>query len=204
MAAMKQRGAPQPNYVLNFPPPMPLNARDNSTSKVMERFKKLQPSLFSNISSNPLQPKRWICAMERTFEVLECTDAQKLICAGFQLQDEAAAWWKSTKPNLEVTHPNPTWEQFKEAFFRNFFPESFRDEKEAEYVALTQGSRLVLDYQQQFKDLFHFAPEYLRNDAWKSKKFEKGLKPEISDMLAILDIQSYAQMVQKAKLWKIG
>ncbi|XP_043699980.1 uncharacterized protein LOC122650649 [Telopea speciosissima] len=137
--------------------------------------------------------------MERIFEVLECTDAQKFICARFQLQDEAAAWWKSTKPNLEVTHPNSTWVQFKEVFFRNYFLESFRDEKEAKFMTLTQGSKLVLEYQQQFEDLFHFAPEYMRSDACKSKKFEKGLKPEISAMLAILDIQSYAQMVQKAK-----
>ncbi|XP_043717528.1 uncharacterized protein LOC122665443 [Telopea speciosissima] len=39
----------------------------------------------------------------------------------------------------------------------------------------------------------------MRSDACKSKKFEKGLKPKISAMMAILDIQSYAQMVQKAK-----
>ncbi|XP_043692943.1 uncharacterized protein LOC122643383 [Telopea speciosissima] len=137
--------------------------------------------------------------MEMIFKVLECTDTQKLIYTGFQLQDEVAAWWKSTKPNLEVTHPNPTWEQFKEVFFRNYFPESFRDEKEVEFMALTQGSKSVLDYQQQFEDLFHFTPEHMRSDACKSKKFEKGVKPEISVMLAILDIQSYAQMVQKTK-----
>ncbi|XP_043687646.1 uncharacterized protein LOC122638861 [Telopea speciosissima] len=188
---MQGRAAPCPNCSPNFPP-MPPIAQDNSTLKVMERFKKLQPFSFSKIDANPLQPERWINAMERIFEVLECTDAQKLICAGFQLQDEAAAWWKSTKPNLEVTHPNPTWEQFKEVFFENNFPESFRDEKEAEFTVLTQGSKSVLDYQQQFEDLFHFAPEHMRSNACKSKKFEKGLKPEISAMLAILDIQSYA------------
>ncbi|XP_043693054.1 uncharacterized protein LOC122643503 [Telopea speciosissima] len=185
MAVMQERGAPRPNYVPNFPPPMPPNVQDNSTSKVMEKFKKLQPSSFSKIGTDALQPERWISAI---FEVLECTDAQKIICAGFQLQDEAAAWWKSTKANLEVIHPNPTWEQFKEAFFENFFLESFRDEKEAEFAALTQGLGLVLDYQQQFKDLFHFAPVHIRSDACKAKKFEKGLKPDIGAMLAILDI----------------
>ncbi|XP_043700182.1 uncharacterized protein LOC122650881 [Telopea speciosissima] len=158
----------------------------------MERFKKLQPTYFSKVDTNPLQPERWISAMERTFEVLECTDAQKLICVEFQLQDKAAAWWKSARPNLEEIHPNPTWEQFKEAFFENFFPKSFRDEKEAGFEALTQGLGSILDYQQQFKDLFHFASAHMRGDACKAKKFEKGLKPEISAMLAILEIQSYA------------
>ncbi|XP_043705310.1 uncharacterized protein LOC122655150 [Telopea speciosissima] len=166
---------------------------------MMERFKKLQPPSFSRIGTDPLQPKRWISALEKAFEVLECSDAQKLICARYQLQNEAEAWWKSTKPNLMMTHPNPTWDQFKEVFFGNFFPTSFRDGKEAEFVALTQESKLVLDYQQQFEDLFHFAPEHIRTEACKSKKFEKGLKPDIGAILVVHDIQSYAQMVGKAK-----
>ncbi|XP_043725652.1 uncharacterized protein LOC122672222 [Telopea speciosissima] len=122
-------------------------------------------------------------------------DAQKLICAGYQLQNEAEAWWKATKPNLEAVHPNPTREQFKEVFLKNYFPES---KKETEFFALVQGSKTVLDYQQQFED-FHFAPVHIKGEASKTKKFEKGLKPKIGSILSVLDIQDYAQMVDKAK-----
>ncbi|XP_043720932.1 uncharacterized protein LOC122668431 [Telopea speciosissima] len=165
----------------------------------MEKFKKLHPPSFSKVESDSLQPERWISALEKAFEVLECTNAQKLICAGYQLQNEAMAWSKSARPNLEATHPDPTWDQFKEVFFKNYFPESLRDRKEAEFSILTQGSKTVLEYQQRFEDLLHFAPDHLRNEASKTKKFEKGLKPKIGAMLSIMEIETYARMVDKAK-----
>ncbi|XP_043702214.1 uncharacterized protein LOC122652512 [Telopea speciosissima] len=148
----------------------------------MEKFKKLHPPSFSKVESDSLQPKRWISALEKAFEVLE-----------------SAAWWKSARPNLEATHPDPTWDQFKEVFFKNYFPESLKDRKEAEFSVLTQGSKTVLEYQQRFEDLLHFAPDHLRNEVSKTKKFEKGLKPEIGAMLSIMEIETYARMVDKAK-----
>ncbi|XP_043687621.1 uncharacterized protein LOC122638837 [Telopea speciosissima] len=90
---------------------------------MMERFKKLQLPTFSKINAKAMQLERWIITLEKAFDVLECTDAQKLICAGYQLHDEAEAWWKATKPDLEAAHPNPTWEKFKEVCFKNYFPE---------------------------------------------------------------------------------
>ncbi|XP_043710411.1 uncharacterized protein LOC122659363 [Telopea speciosissima] len=75
----------------------------------------------------------------------------------------------------------------------------FLDRKEAEFSTLTQGSKTVLEYQQQFEDLLHFIPEHLRNEASKTKKFEKELKPEIGAMLSTIEIETYARMVDKAK-----
>ncbi|XP_043705337.1 uncharacterized protein LOC122655187 [Telopea speciosissima] len=137
----------------------------------MERFKKLQPPTFSKLNFEAMQSERWISTLEKAFDVLECMDAQKLICARYQLQNEAEARWKATERNLEAAHPNPTREQFKEVFFKNYFPESFRNKKEAEFSALVQGSKIVLDYQQQFEDLFHFTPEHMKGEASKIKKF---------------------------------
>ncbi|XP_043717497.1 uncharacterized protein LOC122665412 [Telopea speciosissima] len=165
----------------------------------MEKFKKLHPPSFSKVKSDSLQPKRWISALKKAFEVLECTNAQKLICVGYQLQNEAAAWWKSARPNLEATHPDPTCDQFNKVFLKNYFLESLKDRKEAEFSVFTQGSKTVLEYQQRFEDLLHFAPDHLRNEASKTKKFEKGLKPKIRAMLSIMEIETYARMVDKAK-----
>ncbi|XP_043702038.1 uncharacterized protein LOC122652380 [Telopea speciosissima] len=199
MAATQQRAVSQPNRPPNFPPPVAQVTVENSTAKVMEKFKKLHPLSFSKVESDSLQPERWISALEKAFEVLECTNAQKLICAGYQLQNEAAAWWKSARPNLEATHPDPTLDQFKEVFFKNYFPESLRDRKEAEFSVLMQGSKTVLEFQQRFENLLHFASDHLRNEVSKTKKFEKGLKSEIGAMLSIMEIETYARMVDKAK-----
>ncbi|XP_043714530.1 uncharacterized protein LOC122662889 [Telopea speciosissima] len=137
--------------------------------------------------------------MEKIFTMIDCTEDCKIRCAAYMLKGEADAWWRSTKPNLVITHPNLTWEQFKEAFFENYFSESYHERKAAEFMDVTQGSKSVLECQQKFEELFHFAPIHLKDDVEKGKRFEKGLRPGISSILVSHGPQTYAEIVQVAK-----
>ncbi|XP_042505598.1 uncharacterized protein LOC122082187 [Macadamia integrifolia] len=94
--------------------------------------------------------------------------------------------------------PNLTWEHFKVAFY-NYFPDSVRERKETEFMELKQGSNSVLEYRQDFEKLFFFAPELLKGDQEKAKRFEKGLRPTIGSVLVAQYLHSYAQVVQAAK-----
>ncbi|ROV58902.1 hypothetical protein EGO58_11815, partial [Limosilactobacillus reuteri] len=78
-----------PAYAPNYP-------STNSTIRVVESFKRYLPLVFSKVGSDPLEPDQWIQELEKIFEVLECTDAQKLICAGLQLKKEANSWWQAS------------------------------------------------------------------------------------------------------------
>ncbi|XP_042485925.1 uncharacterized protein LOC122066176 [Macadamia integrifolia] len=127
------------------------------------------------------------------------TEEQKLMCADYQLKNEANAWWKSTKPILVALQPNLTWEHFKVEFYNNYFPDSMRERKEIEFMELKQGSNSVLEYQQDFEKLFFFAPEHLKGDQAKVKRFEKGLRPTIGAMLVAQYLHNYAQVVQATK-----
>ncbi|XP_043687664.1 uncharacterized protein LOC122638879 [Telopea speciosissima] len=112
--------------------------------------------------------------MEKTFTMIDCTKDCKIRCAVYMLKGETDDWLRLTEPNLVVTHPNLTWEQVKEAFFENYFPESYCERKAAEFIDVTQGSKSVLKYQQKFEELFHFAPIHLKDDVEKGKRFEKA------------------------------
>ncbi|XP_043699623.1 uncharacterized protein LOC122650299 [Telopea speciosissima] len=65
---------------------------------------------------------------------------------------------------------------------------------------LHQGSKAVLDYQQQFKDLFYFAPTHQKPDGVKAKKFEKGLRSSISTFVVLHNYRTYVDVVQAAKI----
>ncbi|XP_043694524.1 uncharacterized protein LOC122645264 [Telopea speciosissima] len=137
--------------------------------------------------------------MEKTLTMIDCTEDYKMWCAAYMLKGEANDWWRSTEPNLVVTHPNLTWEQFKEAFFENYFPKSYRERKVAKFMDVSQGSKLVLEYQQEFKEPLHFAFIHLKDDVKKGKGFEKGLRPGMSSMLVSHGPQIYAKVVQVVK-----
>jgi hypothetical protein len=46
-----------------------------------------------------------------------------------------------------------TWDEFKAAFRRHHIPTGIMDSKLNEFLALTQGTRTVLQYAQAFNDL---------------------------------------------------
>ncbi|XP_042487045.1 uncharacterized protein LOC122067277 [Macadamia integrifolia] len=164
---------PPYQYYLVYPPYYPSAA---TTVRQVESFKRHLPLIFPKVGSDPLEPDRWIQELEKIFEIVECTESQKLIYAGLQLRNEADSWWKATKPILLATHPEPTWEQFKEMFLSNYYPSSFRDRKATEFSSLIQGNKSVFEYQQQFEELFYFTPPNIKTAKEKAKKFLKGLK----------------------------
>ncbi|XP_042485955.1 uncharacterized protein LOC122066195 [Macadamia integrifolia] len=166
--------------------------------KVMEMFQKFRPPYFGGIAQDPLAPTKWVEGMEMAFKVMTLTKEQKLMCADYQLQIEANAWWKSTEHILVALQPNLTWDHFKVAFYNNYFPDSVRERKETEFMELKQGSNSVLEYQQDFEKLF-FALEHLKGNQAKAKRFEKGLRPTIGVVLVAQYLHSYTQVVQAAK-----
>ncbi|XP_043700062.1 uncharacterized protein LOC122650737 [Telopea speciosissima] len=138
--------------------------------------------------------------MERVFEVLRCTDEDKIKCATFQFRGEADSWWQSTEDNIRQLYPNPTWGQFTKTFLGNYFPQSFCDQKEIEFMSLTQGPKSVLEYQQIFEELFYFAPKHMKPDAVKARKFEKVLRPSINTFVVLHNFPTYTEVVQAAKV----
>ncbi|XP_043693048.1 uncharacterized protein LOC122643495 [Telopea speciosissima] len=143
------------------------------------------------MANDSLLPTHWIRDLERIFEVLQCNNADKIRCAMFQFQGDANAWWHSSKENFWATHLNATWAQFTEIFLENYFPRNFHDKKEAEFMSLIQGSRVVLDYQQMFEELFYFVPEHLKLEYVKARRFEKGLKPNIDTTVVLHEYPTY-------------
>ncbi|XP_043700061.1 uncharacterized protein LOC122650736 [Telopea speciosissima] len=138
--------------------------------------------------------------MEKFFTVLGCNDEQEIACANYQLEGGAETWWRSTHPILTATHPNLPWAQFKEAFHENYFPQNFRECKEDEFMALTQGSRSVLEYQQRYEELHYFVPPHMRDNQEKARRFKRVLRSTIGAIVVPHNVQRDSEVLQMAKL----
>ncbi|XP_028111212.1 uncharacterized protein LOC114309624 [Camellia sinensis] len=144
----------------------------------------------------PMKAEAWILEMEKMFEVFPSTDAQKVALAVFTLEDDARRWWMMIREG----NPDLTWARFLELFYDKHFPLSVRDRKTTEFLMLTQGSKTVAEYDRAFTELARYAPRMVDNEYMKARKFESGLRGPIQDQVNLLDMPTYAGVLDKGLL----
>ncbi|KAI9161426.1 hypothetical protein LWI28_017328 [Acer negundo] len=125
--------------------------------QVVEQFRRLHPPSFEG-TMNPIDAKEWLRELEKVFTFINYTDGQKVACAVFMLKGDAGHWWEMTNQAHNVPNSPITWFRFKELFNQKYFPEELRNEKESEFLKLTQGSMSLVEYERKFEQLSRFAP----------------------------------------------
>ncbi|XP_057958532.1 uncharacterized protein LOC131151294 [Malania oleifera] len=148
-------------------------------------------------------------ARQQIKEILEvhgCTDEQKVHYAAFKMAGDAKHWWLSVKLLKEqrLVKIALTWDRFKELFFDRYFPLSIREEKIEEFTNLTQGNMTVGEYAAKFVELSRFASFLILNKVRKTKKFEKGLRERLYELVVGFQVQKFSDLVDKALMLKIA
>ncbi|KAK1369626.1 hypothetical protein POM88_035718 [Heracleum sosnowskyi] len=75
-----------------------------------------------------------------------------------------------------------------------------RDQMELKFLELKQGSMTVSQYKTKFTELSRFVPTYVDTEKKKAKGFQQGLSSWIRSKLAVLELDTYAAVVQKAMI----
>jgi len=115
-------------------------------SAIYPDFFGTQPPLF-NKTEEPLDADAWIKTIESKFDLLTvpCSKANKAHFSAQQLRGSARLWWDHYNGMLPADHV-VTWDEFKTAFRAHHIPEGLMDRKLNEFLALTQGTRIVMQY----------------------------------------------------------
>ena len=69
---------------------------------------------------------------------------------------------------------------------------------EVDFLKVTQGTKSVAEYEEQFTALSHFSPTLVADEGSKCRKFLEGLHPIIKRRLTILKLNNYADLVDRA------
>ena len=103
----------------------PAEERQAQTREVrLPDFAKLAPEFFGD-SSDPAVAENWVTEVEKSFKASNVSEAMKMPLAKFQLKKTANDWWVSEK----ASHREAVdWARFKVLFYKNYFPQSTRDE----------------------------------------------------------------------------
>jgi hypothetical protein len=96
------------------------------------------------------------------------------------------------------------WGEFKAAFRGHHIPVGIMDRKLNEFLALTKGSRTVLQYTQAFNDLCQYARYHADTDEKKRDRFRRGLSTKLRDRLNKVRANSYNELVNIAIERELG
>jgi hypothetical protein len=91
-----------------------------------------------------------------------------------------------------------TWEEFKTAFRAHHIPEGLLERMLNEFLALTQGTRTVLQYAQVFNHLCQYAGYHADSDAKKQDRFRCGLNTKLKERLNLVRTNSFNELVNMA------
>jgi hypothetical protein len=146
-----------------------------------------------------LDADAWLRTIESKFALLTipCADSNKAHFAAQQLHGAARIWW-DTFCAMQTDGHAISWEEFRNAFRAHHIPEGLIERKLTEFLALTQGTRTVLQYAQVFNHLCQYAGYHADNDAKKQDRFRRGLNTKLKEHLNLVKVNTFSELVNMA------
>src|SRR6185312_6490768 len=90
------------------------------------------------------------------------------------------------------------WNEFKMAFRDHHIPAGLLDRKLNEFLALTQGTRTVVQYAQVFHQLCQYAGHHADTDTKKRERFRRGLSTKLQERLNLVRADTFNELVNMA------
>jgi hypothetical protein len=147
----------------------------------------------------PLDADAWLRTIESKFALLTipCADSSKAHFTAKQLRGAARICWDNYCAMQADGHVI-SWEEFRNAFQAHHIPEGLMEQKLNEFLALTQGTRTVLQYAQAFNHLCQYAGYHADNDTKKQDQFRRGLSTKLKECLNLIKANTFSELVNMA------
>ncbi|XP_073290760.1 uncharacterized protein [Primulina huaijiensis] len=182
------------NQNANQPPPPP---PPNGIKFHYESLRKNRCPTFSG-AADPEVNQSWLKSVETQHRLLEVPEALKVDVTVPFLEDKAGKWWEAISPAMTVAGPI-TWQRFREAFLKQYYPTEVRLQKLSEFENFTQTPDMsVVEYTSQFNALGSYAPAVMADEVLKSHRFKKGLNSRIQSALAVYQPANFSDLMGAA------
>ncbi|KAL0427834.1 UNVERIFIED_CONTAM: hypothetical protein Slati_2958200, partial [Sesamum latifolium] len=190
----QNRNAPQPEvnpYMQQFveimqrmaPPPQP-QPQNAVIDKNYEIVRRQGAKVFAD-TTDLAKAEEWLRNTERVLGRIGCTSEQKLRYAVSLFEKDALDWWE-TVPGSKNRPITLTWNDFLKEFADKYTP-----------LATEINELSVAGYELQFVRLSKYAPEEVSIDELRRDRFERWLRLEIQEKIAIKP-PSYGALLEAA------
>ncbi|XP_075479335.1 uncharacterized protein LOC142520220 [Primulina tabacum] len=192
IVATTLQGLVNPNA--NQPPPPPPQHRFKYH---YESMRKNRCPTFSG-AADPEVSQSWLKSLETQLQLLEVPEVLKVDVIVPFLEDRAAKWWKAITPAMTAAGPI-TWQQFRDAFLKQYYPAEVRLQKQSEFENFSQAPDMSVDeYTSQFNALGFYAPAIMADEVLKLHRFKKGLNSRIQSTLAVYQPANFLDLMGAA------
>ncbi|KAD5317905.1 hypothetical protein E3N88_17851 [Mikania micrantha] len=204
--------SPPPSYPPpHIPDPPPFGAEThiyNTTSEIhdwLTRFQKQKPRSFSS-APDPMDACNWIMHIEKIFEVLGVEEHYKVRLAAYKLEDDAQSWWRGIKHahGGDVFAAMLAWNEFKEIFYRQYFPTSHQEKYYQEYATIAQrDDEPMREFMARFTRLASFLGDAAGNQQTQANKLKWAVCERVRKMIVMMkfnNITEVADAVQTLEL----
>ncbi|CAA0830272.1 Unknown protein, partial [Striga hermonthica] len=137
--------------------------------------------------------------LEMIFEVMDCPEHYRVLCAQIQLTGDAPLCWNAYWEMRPDEKKGCTWDRFKELIRKKYYPAYYRAKMERQFLPLKQGTRSVDEYEREFTLLGAFVPDLVSTEAKRSRRFTDGLLPAVRHNIVGHGVQTYARTVTIAQ-----
>ncbi|XP_073051303.1 uncharacterized protein [Primulina eburnea] len=194
-AQQQQPPQPSPAVGLSQPPPPP--PAQNGTKQHYEALRRARVPNFDG-STDPEVGQNWMKEVENHLRLLEVPQRIRVEVITPFLVDKDAKWWEGVSPAMLEAGPI-TWQRFREAFLRQYFPTAVRVQKLSEFESLVQEPNMtVVEYSSKFHSLGTYSPTIMGDEALKMHRFKKGLNSRIQSTLAVIEPNSFEELMGAA------
>jgi hypothetical protein len=149
---------------------------------------------------DPSKTREWIQRMSGILESMECSEVDKVNFVTRSFRGDACHWWESTKAYMTANFVDMNWTNIRRLFIDHYIPESYQLQMERALNELKQGGMTVAEYTMRFNELVRYVADGndAPTEAWKMKKYRFGLRADIAHDVAMQNVTSFSEMVQKS------
>ncbi|XP_075483561.1 uncharacterized protein LOC142523714 [Primulina tabacum] len=159
-----------------------------------ESLRKNRCPTFSG-AADPKIKQSWLKNVETQLRLFEVIEALKMDVIMPFLEDKAGKWWDAISPAMTAAGP-VTWQHFREAFLKLYYPAEVRLQKLSEFENFTQAPDMsVVEYTSQFNALESYAPAIMADEVLKLHRFKKGLNSRIQSALALYQPTNFSDLI---------
>ncbi|CAA0834112.1 Unknown protein, partial [Striga hermonthica] len=187
-----------PSKCVQMPPRREPDHQELPQATVVAQFRDYHPEKFSG-QGDPRIVDECVQGLEIVFEVMNCPDRYRMLCAQIQLTGDARLWCHAYWSMRPGEKDGCTWDQFKELIREKYYPSYYRADMERQFLALTQGTRSVDEYEREFTRLGAFVPDLVGTEAKRAHRFTDGFRPAVRHNIIGHGVQTYACTVAIAQ-----
>ncbi|XP_058070919.1 uncharacterized protein LOC131219953 [Magnolia sinica] len=164
------------------------------TSNVFKRFQRFRPLTFAG-THRPEEAEYWLNRVNKLLWPLHCSEVESVELISYLFEKEANLCWESVLMTITENYVW-TWEAFEAHFNQKYLPQTYRHERENEFLRLQQEGMSVAQYENRFTKLSLYAFQIVTDEATKMRQFTEGLRSGIRSKMCCANIRTYAELVE--------